>query len=53
MHQYKVQYRGKRHLPKLKEIDINFSHVAGNQFEDAGRREEPVHLRYKKEMVKR
>lgn len=32
----------------LNEIDINFSHAAGNQFEDAGRREEPVHLRYKK-----
>ena len=32
----------------LNEIDINFSHATGNQFEDAGRREEPVHLRYKK-----
>lgn len=32
----------------LNEIDINFSHASGNQFEDAGRREEPVHLRYKK-----
>ena len=32
----------------LNEIDMNFSHASGNQFEDAGRREEPVHLRFKK-----
>jgi len=32
----------------LNEMNINFSHASGNQFEDAGRREEPVHLRFKK-----
>ena len=32
----------------LNEIDMNFSHASGNQFEDAGRREEPVHLRFPK-----